>query len=331
MTERDAEAVGIAVVGPTATGKSELAVEVAERLGGEIVSVDSRQAYRGLEIGAAAPTPAQQTRVPHHGVSFLEPGERYSAGRFARLARGWIAAIRERGGVPVLAGGTGFFLSALTDPPFGEPPMEAGRRARLQAWLGDLTPRELRRWALRLDPGLSRELGTLDPQRCGRTIELALLSGRPVTWWQRHGEPEAPPLRFVAFALELPAREHRERIRRRAAALLDAGWTAEVERLLARGLSEDDPALSALGYAAVADLVQGRRGRAETLEVIDRETWRYARRQRTWFRHQLSTEAERLDARLPITELADRVVRAWNEARSAPGRPGAGREPSGEG
>ncbi|HKK28611.1 MAG TPA: tRNA (adenosine(37)-N6)-dimethylallyltransferase MiaA [Gemmatimonadota bacterium] len=306
---------GIAIVGPTATGKSELAVVVAERLGGEIVSVDSRQAYRGLEIGTAAPTPEQRRRVPHHGVAFLEPGERWSAGRFARRARQWISGIRARSRVPVLAGGTGFFLAALTDPPFREPDMDPERRERLERWLSGLDEAELRRWTRRLDPELERELGTLDPQRCARTLELALLAGRPVTWWHRNGAPEAEPLRFLVFGLELPGELHRERIRRRTEALLEAGWPEEVRRLLGEGRDPDQRALSALGYDAVAALVRGERGREEVLEEIVRDTWHYARRQRTWFRHQLPEGTVRLDARRPVDQLADRVTEAWEEER----------------
>ncbi|HKK07342.1 MAG TPA: tRNA dimethylallyltransferase, partial [Gemmatimonadota bacterium] len=232
-------------------------------------------------------------------------------GRFARLARGWIRGIRAGGGVPVLAGGTGFFLSALTDPPFREPELAPGRRRALEARLSELGDEELRRWTRRLDPALARELDALDPQRCARTLELALLSGRPVTWWQRHGEPEGTPLRFVTFALELPGQEHRERIRARTRAQLEGGWTEEVEALLAGGRGPDDPALSALGYRAVADLVRGERSLEEVAETIAGETWQYARRQRTWFRHQLPGDAVRLDARRPVGELADRVARGW--------------------
>ncbi len=306
---------GIALVGPTATGKSELAVEVARRVDGEVISVDSRQAYRGLEVGTAAPTPAQRVAVPHHGVAFLAPGERYSAGRFSRLARGWMEEIAARGRVPLLAGGTGFFLSALTDPVFREPPLDPARRDALTDWLGRRPPEELRRWARRLDPGLDRELDVLDPQRCSRTLELALLSGRPVTWWQRCGAPEAPALDLLCFVLELPAEEHRERIRHRTRSLLEGDWPEEVQRLLASGTSERAPALSALGYEAVARMVAGEAGRDEVLEAVTRSTWHYARRQRTWFRHRAPGGAARLDARRPTAELADEVAAAWEGAR----------------
>jgi tRNA dimethylallyltransferase len=309
--------VGVALVGPTATGKSELAVAVAERLGGEIISVDSRQAYRGLEIGTAAPTPAQRAAVAHHGVAFLEPGERYSAGRFSRMARGWIEEIRKRERVPILAGGTGFFLEALTTPVFREPEMSVARRSALREWLEARPVEELRRWVARLDPVLSRTLDVPDRQRCARTLELAILSGRPVSWWQRYGEPEAEPLRFLTFVLELPPEEHRRRILGRTRSLLARGWRDEVESLLAAGVGEGDPALTALGYAEVAALVRGERDAEEVAQTIAHETWRYARRQRTWFRHRVPADAVGLDARLPSGELTERIVEAWEDAREA--------------
>ena len=311
--------VGLALVGPTASGKSELAVAVAEALDGEVISVDSRQAYRGLEVGTAAPTPAQREAVAHHGVAFLDPGERYSAGRFSRLARGWIEGIRARGRVPILAGGTGLFLAALTDPVFREPPMDAGRRESLRGWLEARPPGDLRRWTARLDPNLSRTLDTLDPQRCVRTLELVLLAGRPVTWWQAHGDPESPPLPLLVFALELSAARLRERIRARTRRLVEGGWPAEVRRLLTAGAVEGDPALSALGYPELARLVRGERDAAEVIEAVTTLTWQYARRQRTWFRHQLPGGAARLDAERPMGELVARVVADWREAADAPG------------
>lgn len=307
-------------MGPTATGKTRLAIELASRLDGEIVSVDSRQAYRGLEVGTAAPTPGERRAARHHGVAFLSPDERYGAGRFARLAREWIADIRARGRVPILAGGTGFFLSALTDPVFREPPMDEDRREALRAWLEARPLPEVRRWVRRLDPGLDERLDTLDLQRCSRTLELALFAGRPLTWWHEHGEPEAEPVRARVFVLELPAGEHRERIRQRIRGMLDAGWKEEVTRLREAGYTDDDPAFSALGYRTVARMMRGEIEREAAIREIARETWAYARRQRTWFRHQVPDAAVRLDARRPTEQLADRVELVLERGREEAAR-----------
>ncbi|MBI4545854.1 MAG: hypothetical protein HY703_11710, partial [Gemmatimonadetes bacterium] len=142
----------LVITGPTATGKTTLALEVAERLGGEIISMDSRQVYRGLDIGTAKPTLAQRARVPHHGLDLVDPNERYSAGRFAREARCWMAGIRARSRVPLLVGGTGFFLRALTHPLFREPPMPPERRERFKRYVARHGMDELRRWLGALDP-----------------------------------------------------------------------------------------------------------------------------------------------------------------------------------
>lgn len=308
----------LAIVGPTATGKTGLAAEVARRLDGEIVSVDSRQAYRGMEVGTAAPPEELRAEIPHHGVAFLSPGERYGAGRFARLARRWMAGIRGRGRVPILAGGTGFFLKALTAPVFEEPPMDGERRRALREWTDERPDDQLLRWARRLDPALAERMDPLDPQRASRTLELSLLSGRPLSWWHDHGEPEAPPLRARIYALELETRLHRERIGRRTRRMLSAGWPEEARELREAGHGEGSPAMDALGYRDVVRLLEGELDRGEAVERIARDTWQYARRQRTWFRHQVPEEdTVRLDAAEPVEQLAGRVVSDWRREGAA--------------
>lgn len=315
-----------AILGPTATGKTALAVALAERLDGEIVSVDSRQAYRGLTVGTAAPGPAELARAPHHGVGFLPPGTRYGAGEFARRARTWIGEIRSRSRVPILAGGTGFFYRALTRPIFREPPMDPDRRKALDDWLDALPLPRLRNFAATLDPALAERLDVLDRQRCHRAIEMALLTGRPITWWQRHGPPEAEPVAAMPVVLRLPGEEHRTRVRERAESTLESGWKDEVRALRAAGHDRGSPAFSSIGYGAVDDWLAGKVSREEALTRIVRDTWAYARRQRTWFRHQLPDGALRLDARRPAAELAGRVLAAWRERAESPphkaGRPG---------
>lgn len=306
------ESLTLAVMGPTATGKTGLAAEVARRLDGEIISVDSRQAYRGMEVGTAAPPRALREEIPHHGVAFLDPGERYGAGRFARLARRWIREIRGRGRVPILAGGTGFFLKALTDPVFEEPEMDEARREALRAWMDARPDEQLLAWARRLDPTLAERMNPLDPQRASRTLELSLLSGRALSWWHDHGEPAAPPVRARIHVLELETDLHRDRIERRTRRLLESGWPEEVRSLREAGHDRDSPALDALGYREVGRLLDGEIDRREAVERIARDTWQYARRQRTWFRHQVPEEDRvRLDAAEPVEQLADRIVRDW--------------------
>lgn len=306
----DVSGRAIAIVGPTATGKTSLAIAVARSLEGEVISMDSRQAYRGMEVGTAAPTAAERAAVPHHGVAFLEPGKRYGAGRFARLARGWITEIRARGRVPILAGGTGFFLGALLEPVFREPPVEEARRRALREWLARRSAESLRSWALRVDPALSRRLETVDRQRAARTLELVLLTGRSLSWWQDRGEPEAPPLRALVLRLTLAPEALRERIVRRTEALLAAGWPEEARRLSEEGAAGGH-GRDAIGYPEALALAEGRLSPEEAAERIVRDTWAYARRQRTWFRHQLPPDAVSLDAGRPTLQLARRIVKRW--------------------
>ena len=175
----------LAITGPTTSGKTALSLEVAEALDGEIVSMDSRQLYRGMDIGTDTVEAEARARVPHHGLDLVDPDERYSAGRFARDVRRWIPEIRARGRVPVLAGGTGFFLRAVLEPIFAEPEMDPSRRRRLKGWLEDRPREELERWVHRLDPERAELAVEGGPQRMGRTVEVALLSGRPLSWWHQ--------------------------------------------------------------------------------------------------------------------------------------------------
>ncbi len=302
----------LAIVGPTASGKTGLAVAVARALDGEVISLDSRQAYRGFRVGTAAPGPDDLAAAAHHGVGFLDPSEPYGAGRFARLARGWIGEIRARRRVPILAGGTGLFLRALTDPVFAEPPIDPDRRRRLREWLDARDSDLVRHWADRLDPELAARLASVDRQRAARTIELALFTGRPLSWFIDHGEPEHPPLELLIYAIELPSEELRSRIASRASDSLPA-WMDEVRELRNRNLG-GSAAFEALGYQHVLALEEGRLEREEALERIVSDTWAYARRQRTWFRHQLPAEAVRLDGSQPTDQLARRIARDWRSA-----------------
>jgi len=303
----------IAIMGPTASGKTALAIEVARLVDGEIISLDSRQAYAGFEVGTAAPTSVERAAAVHHGVGFLEPDERYGAGRFGRLAGKWIEGARARGHVPILAGGTGLFLRTLTHPMFEEPAIDPALRARLSAWQSSAPRAQVRRWAQRLDPRVAGGQGQ-DRQRAERTIELALLTGAPLSWWIANGAPARPPLRVSTFVLEVSPDELRARIRGRTSGILASGaWQEEVAHLLERGL-DGTRAFDAVGYRDVAGLVRGELDRLEVEERVFKATWQYARRQRTWFRHKLPSDTVILDGSVPPEQLAQRIVETWKRA-----------------
>ena len=304
----------LAIVGPTGSGKTALSIEVARRLDGEIVSMDSRAVYRGMDIGTAKPTPEERGGIPHHGIDLVEPSERFSAGAWARYARETIAAVRGRGRVPMLVGGTGFFLRALTHPIFRAPALDPERRERLMRRLEAMDDDELHRWVAALDPHSAARLRSWGGrQRLMRAIEVPLLTGRTLPWWHAHSEPEAPPVPVLPFVLEVPRERLFAGIDRRVTEMVEAGLVDEVRALVAR-YGEDAPGLNAHAYIELFPYFRGERTLDEALDLARRNTRDYTRRQLTWFRKQLPDGAAWLDATRPRTELADEIVAAWNRA-----------------
>ena len=304
----------IAIVGATATGKTALAVQVAQRIDGEVISMDSRQVYRGMDIGTAKPSLAERQGVPHHGFDIVDPGERFNAGMFATLARTWIDEIRARGRVPILAGGTGFFLRALTHPMFAEPPLDPARKETWKQYLKSMPTDRMRRWAESLDPQAASRLR--DRQRLARVIEVAVLTGRPLSWWHTHAPPEAAPIDPAVFVLDLPRELLYARIEERVDEMIAAGLVDEVRQLMAAGWDEHAPGMNATGYIELVPYIRSERSLEEAVDMIKAATRRYARRQLTWLRHQLPERAVRLDARRDTAELADEVARLWREEQA---------------
>lgn len=297
----------IVLTGATATGKTALSLEVARRTGAAIISMDSRQVYRGMDIGTAKVTPEQRAAVPHFGIDVADPDERYGAGRFARDARAWIKAIAARGRPAIITGGTGFFLRALTHPLFAEPALPAERREALKRYLDRQAETRLRRWAGILEG--SAELPR-DRQRLSRMIELGTLSGYPLHWWQRSAPPSAPPLEVPVFVLEMQRDLLYARIEDRVHEMVRAGLEDEVRALLAAGYGRGDPGLDATGYPEMIAFIEGELTLEGAVERTQAATRRYARRQMTWFRHQLPPASIRLDAAAPIDVLADVLINA---------------------
>jgi tRNA dimethylallyltransferase len=272
------------ICGPTAAGKSAVALWLAERWPVTIVSADSRQIYRGFDVGTAKPTAADRARVRHEGVDVADPAERYSADAWARAADVWIDAARTRRVVPLVVGGTGLYLRAAFEGLFDEPPLDPPRRAALESWLGGLDTTELRRWTEALDPPRAH----LGRAQLLRAVQVALLAGERVSTLHR---ARARTSRWRAHYLLVdpggPALA--QRMTQRLDDMLDQGWADEVARL-DRTVPVDAPAWKAAGYAAVRRLARGEQSRSETCTQILIETRQYAKRQRTWFRHQLPAD-----------------------------------------
>jgi len=294
------------IVGPTAVGKTATALELAAHLAIEVVSADSRQIYRRLDIGTAKPTRRERKRVPHHGLDLVEPGQRYSAGRFAADAADWIAGIQGRGNLPVVVGGTGLYVRALAEGLFREPALTPTRRHDLQVWAETLPDSELVRWALRLDA----EYKGGGRQRAIRAIELVLLTGQPLGHWQRAARA-ASPIEPWYVVLTAPRPVLHRRIRQRADEMLRRGLVEEVAAVLAEGHAPDAPGLDAVGVREAVQYLHGERDRESVAEAVATSTRQYAKRQETWFRHQLHAPVLTLDATRPAAELAADIAEAW--------------------
>ena len=288
----------VVLTGPTASGKTAAALELAEEFPIEVVSADSRQVYRGMDVGTAKPTPSERVRLPHHLVDIIEPQETYSAHRFVQDAQRARDEVIRRGGLPLVVGGTGFYIKALTEASLlaGVPP-----DAELRRELAALQAREgVEGLAARLslsDPDRAATIDRANPRRLVRAIEVAE---------HRGAKGHAPaPRASVIFGIDLSTDVLAARIERRVHDMYANGLVEETRALLDRGVPPDAPALTGVGYREAAAAIAGRITLAEAQEQTVSRTRQYARRQHTWFRHQLpvhwrtpKTIVEALSARL---------------------------------
>ena len=293
----DARPPAIALMGPTASGKSALALEWAQRLGGEIVSVDSALVYRGLDIGAAKPDAAERAAVPHHLVDVREPWEAYSAAEFAQDARAAIAAIVARGRIPILAGGTGLYFHALLHGLSDMPGADPGVRAQIAAEAAEQGWAALHARLAAIDPAAAARIHATDAQRIQRALEVHRLTGRPISDWQAdRGDAAGARLPLRVLRLVLAPRERGElhaRIERRFDAMLAQGFLDEVRRLralprlAAHPAPLDLPALRAVGYRQAWEHLDGATDAAGFRDRAIFATRQLAKRQLTWLRREL--------------------------------------------
>jgi len=306
------------LVGPTGVGKTAVAAALAALTPITVISADARQVYRGLDIGTAKPGRETLARVPHCGLDLVNPGERYSAGRFARDATAWIAAARAAHRAPVVVGGTGLYIRALAEGLFREPPFDPERRAQLRHWSEALEGADLARWAGRLDPQF---LGG-GRQRAARAVEVALLTGHALSWWQREAR-EGGTLSPWYIQLTVPREVLHRRLGARVDQMLAAGLVGEVQRQLNAGVAAEAPGLDGIGYREVVSMLQGHLPEAGVRDAILVATRRYAKRQDTWFRNQLRSRSSvvgrqsetiwTLDASRPAEVLAAEIFARWKQ------------------
>lgn len=275
----------IAIAGPTAAGKSEVAMLLAQRIRGEIISVDSMQVYRGLDIGTAKPTLAERDIVPHHLIDIMDLAESFDAAQFVEHARRAIQEIHARGRTPILCGGTGLYFKALLEGLGEAPPGSPQVRAELEK-----TPLpELLRELAERDPVTFARIDRENPRRVVRALEVIRLTGKPFSaqraaWNISQASPSLSTTAF--FGLSRVSKDLHSRIEERVEKMFQRGLVEETRQLLERGLAQNRTAFQAIGYREAVDFLEGKRLLAETIALVKQRTRQFSKRQRTWFSRQ---------------------------------------------
>jgi tRNA dimethylallyltransferase len=309
----------VAIVGPTATGKSALGIALARRFGGEIVSSDSTAVYRGFDIGTDKVPFAAQAGIPHHMVDVVDPREEYSAARYAREAAAVIRDVTARGRLPILVGGTGLYYRALTRGFFPGPDRNVALRARLDRIADRRGPERLHRVLARIDAASAVRIQPRDRKRLIRALEVYFLTGRSLTEHFASTEAPLPEYRLAAFALRVPLETIAERVARRVDTQFAQGLLDEIKGLLASGVPETAHPFTGLVYRQALEHLKGVRDEAATRELIVRENRKYARRQLIWFRKEpnllwISAAGEREETQDQVA----RALAAVENLRNAP-------------
>lgn len=302
----------IFLAGPTAVGKSAVALELAKRIDGEIISVDSMQVYRGLDLGTAKPSTEEQRRVPHHLIDVVDLTQPFGAARFVELAREAVAQIQAKQRVPILCGGSGLYFKAFLEGLGESPPNDAALRAELE--LAPL-PALLRELELK-DPKAFEGIDRKNRRRVVRALEVIRLSGKPFSsqraqWSAEHGTRNAE----LFFGLTRISEELRARIDARVDEMFARGLVAETERLMSQGLGLNRTALQAIGYRQVVEHLRGERSLADTRALVRQKTRQFAKRQMTWFRLQFRLEWLVLNPTGEPGAAADQIAERWRKVR----------------
>ena len=295
------------IAGPTAVGKTAVAETVAEKLGGELISADSRQIYKGLDVGTAKP---RNSKIPYHLIDIVTPEKRYDAAQFARDAQTLIKQIYDRGKTPIIVGGTGLYIRALTEGIFeGNFRDETVREELLRRWrAGENLYVEL----MRVDPEAAKKIDPKNFVRIQRALEVYIVSGKPISYWWKTATKKLSEWKFVKIILNKERKALYERIEKRVDEMLEAGWVDEVKNLLKSGVPENAPAFSSIGYKQVVDYIKGKLSWEQMKEKIIKATKEYARRQLIWFRKEPGAVWLDTTGKNP-QEVALEVIEIWRE------------------
>lgn len=297
----------VVLVGPTAAGKSACALEVAERIGAEIVAADSMQVYRGMDIGTAKPSHEDRERIPHHLLDVVDPDDLFNAGLYQREADRAIECICRKGNVPLIVGGTGLYVKALLRGLFPDPlagkARTWGERIRHLTALADDPWRRL----ARLDPLAAASIEPADRVRAQRALEVYQATGTSITVFRSEHRFNVKRYEALVFGLTMDRNTLYRRIKERADSMIERGLIDEVKALLDRGYSGDLPSMRGLGYRHMVAYLSGVMELEEALYRFKRDTMRYAKRQLTWFRHQ--EDPSWYEAPFPLSEIVERARR----------------------
>ena len=318
----------VAILGPTASGKSSLAIALAEKLGGEVIACDSTQVYRGFDIGTAKPSAAERRAVPHHMIDLVSPTEVFTAGEYRKRAVEVLADLRGRDRLPIFTVGTGLYFRALLEGLADAPTRSQRLRARLGVIGAKRGHVHLHKILQRLDAAAAERISPNDQQKLVRALEVCLLAGKPLTELQRAGRQGLQGYIALKIGLNPPRQALYERIEKRAHLMLDRGWSKEVAALIAEGAPTNGKPFEFIGYRELRDQVEAGRPLSDSIEAIAQATRRYAKRQLTWFRREsgvhwlagFGDEGETLSACLAY--LAP-LLRQFQDRVGSSGRPGA--------
>lgn len=307
----------LVLAGPTAVGKSDLALDLARKTGGEILCADSMQVYRLMEIGTAKPTAAERALVRHHLLDLVYPDEPFSAAQYAEAFREAVRGVDERGKLPIVVGGTGLYIRAALRPfLFPDAGCRPEIRARLQEFAKTDGAAALHARLAAVDPAAAARIHPHDIRRAIRALEVHEATGRPISAWQREPEPDTP-YDALYICLSRGREELYARIEARADRMMADGFAGEVENLLAAGFGRDLPAMQGLGYRELGAYLHGECSLAQAVAELKKRTRNYAKRQLTWFRHERDTIWLDLSTRSPA-EAASEILRLLAGRRKGP-------------
>jgi tRNA dimethylallyltransferase len=296
---------GIVILGPTASGKSRLALALALEFRGEIVGCDAFQVYKHMNIGTAKVSPAEQEQVRHHMLDIQDPDRDFSAGDYQRLARQAICDIHERGFLPFVVGGTGFYLRALIDGLFEGPARVEELRIRMRRIIKRKGPAVLHRALQRVDRQCAARIADTDAERIIRAYEVYLATGKPMHWWQQQPRDAFRGFQWLKIGINLPREQLYQRINQRVEEMFERGLLEETRELLAQ-FPKTSQAFKAIGYRQAAAHIEGSVSLEQAIEETKKESRHYAKRQMTWFRSE--SDIVWLDGQLDATELQQRAA-----------------------